>query len=607
LKSRESCAEGTASIIASPCHNIGGGACETVLNPISLKAFYEWYAASMQEVHGHLCLVGGRFKVSGIKKSLAGSCAVALLAVGNGIGSLHAQEVDAARREIQHVVVLFQENVSFDHYFGTYPKAQNPAGEPYFEPLPGTPKVDGFSRALLTENPNDLNQQNGAGRANPFRLDRSQAATADQSHDYTAEQQAFDGGKMDLFPASVGHPDGPRVPGHHSGTLATRGITMGYYDGNTVTALWNYAQHYAMSDRHFDVIFGPSTPGAIDLVSGQTNGVANDQNAQGDIVSDGSGGFTLIADPDPEGDVCSSTSDPLVHMTGQNIGNLLTAAHVSWGFFEGGFDLGVVNANGSTGCRRNSTSQWTQVRKRDYTPHHEPFQYYASTANPKHLRPSSPGAVGTNNDGGANHQYDTHDFFDAIGAGNFPAVSYLKAPSYQDGHAGYSDPLDEQQWIVSVINFLEKRPEWQHTVVIIAYDDSDGWYDHAMSATRNGSSTADDMLNGAGNCGDGSSALPGVNPANKHAQGRCGPGPRLPLLVISPWAKANYVDHSMTDQTSILRLIEDLFLNGQRLGQGSFDAESGSLLSMFDFSKRTPQNTGAVILDPDTGAIANRK
>lgn len=532
-----------------------------------------------------------------------GRSACALLAGVVAAAPLHASDIAAARKQIRHVVILFQENVSFDHYFGTYPHALNPQGEPAFTPLPDTPAVDGYTSELLNDNPNNRNPKNGKGRSNPFRLDRSQAATADQSHDYGAEQQAFDGGKMDLFPASVGHPDGPRVPGKHPGVLATSGLTMGYFDGNTVTAYWNYAQHYAMSDHQFDVIFGPSTPGAINLVSGQTNGVINDQNAEGNMLPDGHGGFTLISDPDPTGDICSSTSDSLVHMTGLNIGDLLTAAHVSWGFFEGGFDLSVVNPNGSTSCRRNSTSQWTKVRVRDYSPHHEPFQYYKSTANPLHMRPSSPEAVGSNRDGDANHQYDTHDFFDAIKAGNFPTVSYLKAPAYEDGHAGNSSPLDEQQWVVKVINFLETQPEWDHTAVIIAYDDSDGWYDHVMGGIVNGSSTPKDALDGTGTCGDGATALPGVNPATKHAQGRCGPGPRLPLLIVSPWAKTNYVDHTVSDQTSILRLIEDLYLNGERLGGGSFDAQSGSLLGMFDFSKGTPQNTGKLILDPDTGLV----
>jgi phospholipase C len=511
-----------------------------------------------------------------------------------------------ARKAIRHVVVLYQENVSFDHYFGTYPHALNPKGEPAFTPLAGT-KVAGYTEELLKDNPNNRNAVNGKGRSNPFRLDRSQAATADQTHEYHAEQEAFDHGKMDLFPASVGHPDGPRVPGEHPGVLATSGLTMGYFDGNTVTAYWNYAQHYAISDHQFDAIFGPSTPGAINLISGQTDGVVNDQNGQGGMVSDGNGRFTLIADPQPVGDFCASTSDALVHMTGRNIGDLLTAAGVSWGWFQGGFDLTVVNPNGSTGCRRNTTSQWTKVRSRDYVPHHQPFQYYKSTANPRHIRPSSPKAVGTNHDGGANHQYDTHDFFDAVKAGNFPAVSYLKAPAYEDGHAGNSDPLDEQRWIVSVINFLQKQPDWDHTAVIIAYDDSDGWYDHLMARITNGSSTAKDALDGAGKCGNGATALAGVNPPTKHAQGRCGPGPRLPLLIISPWAKKNYVDHTVTTQPSIIRLIEDLYLKGERIGGGSFDAQSGSLMGMFDFSKGKPQNTGWLILNPDTGLVESGK
>jgi phospholipase C len=533
----------------------------------------------------------------------AGAFGLAGLTVFGGAVA-KASDLDHARQAIRHVVVIFQENSSFDHYFGTYPHALNPPGEPGFTALPDTPAVDGYTDELLHKNPNFLNKANGAGAANPFRLDRAQAGTADQDHSYGPEQQAFDGGKMDLFPKSVGHPDGPKVPGKNTGTAATSGLTMGYFDGNTVTAYWNYAQHFAMSDRQFDVVFGPSTPGAINLASGQTNGVVNDQNAEGGILPDGNGGFTMIADPQPVGDVCSSTSDALVHMTGKNIGDLLTEKDVSWGFFQGGFDLTVVNANGTTGCRRSSLSPWEQVLKRDYLPHHQPFQYYKSTANPKHVRPTSAAVVGTNHDGGTNHQYDVHDFFDAVKAGNFPTVSYLKAPAYQDGHAGYSSPLDEQQFVVKTLNFLQKQKDWDSTVVIIAYDDSDGWYDHRMAKVINGSNTTTDALDGRGKCGNGATALPGVNAATKHAQGRCGPGPRLPLLVVSPWAKKNYVDHTQTDQTSILRLVEDLYLGGERIGGGSFDAQSGSLFGMLDFSKSKAQNATPLLLDPDTGLAA---
>jgi phospholipase C len=433
---------------------------------------------------------------------------------------------------IKHLVVIFQENVSFDHYFGTYPNAANPPGEPRFNAAPGTPTVNGLTGVLLSNNPNATNPVNLTGASNPFRLDRSQAATADQDHDYTPEQLAFDHGLMDAFPASVGTA-GPPPAG--SPITATTGLTMGYYDGNTVTALWNYAQHYAMSDNSYGTNFGPSTDGAINLISGQTNGVTTDLNPGGATIGDGNGGITLISDADPLGDVCSTTTGELVQFSGKNVGDLMNAAGVTWGFFEGGFNLGLTQPNGTTGCKRSTTSTITHTKKADYIPHHQPFQYYASTANPTHARPKSTATIGFSGDP-ANHQYDSLDFFAAVSAGNFPAVTFLKAPGYEDGHAGYSDPLDEQGFVVEVINFLQQQRDWSSTAVVIAYDDSDGWYDHALGQIVNQSTTDADALTGVGACGNGTTAVPGVNPATLHAQGRCGYGPRLPLLVISPWA-----------------------------------------------------------------------
>ena len=270
---------------------------------------------------------------------------------------------------------------------------------------------------------------------------------------------------------------------------------MGYYDGNTVTALWNYAQHYAMNDHSFSTNFGPSTPGAINLISGQTNGVINTVNPGSAVVDDGTGGLTLIGDADPTGDMCSSTTWS-VSMSGKNIGDLLNAANITWGFFEGGFDLSITNPNGTTGCRRSTVSAYTGTQV-DYSPHHQPFQYYASTANLNHNRPTSIAAIGTTDT--ANHQYDMHDFTDALAAGNMPAVSFLKAPRYQDAHAANSDPIDEQTFIVNTINAIEKSTFWSSTAIIIAYDDSDGWYDHLIGLV-NGSATTADNVNGAGVC-----------------------------------------------------------------------------------------------------------
>jgi phospholipase C len=503
---------------------------------------------------------------------------------------------------IKHLVVIFPENISFDHYFGTYPNATNPPGEPQFIGAPGTPAVNGLSAALLTHNANAANPENGAGAINPFRLDRSQAATADQDHSYRAEELAFHAGLMDLFPKSVGKgniaPTGPSSP------LTTTGLTMGYFDGNTVTALWNYAQRFTLSDNSFGSTFGPSTPGAINLVAGQTNGVVDVRNGKGGLAEGGHGSLTLITDPDPVNDVCSPTTRQLVSMSGNNIGDLLNDADITWGWFSGGFDLSITNSNGTTNCLRSSESPVTQKAVPDYIPHHEPFQYYPSTANPIHARPASAQAIGHPGDA-TNHQYDIHDFYDAIKAGNFPTISFLKPPAYQDGHAGYSNPLDEQTFIVQVLNFLQNTPEWKDTAVVIAYDDSDGWYDHQMSPILNQSHGSHDALTGRDACGEAASALPGVDAENEHAQGRCGFGPRLPLMVLSPWAKVNFVDHSLTNQASVLTFIEDNWLQGKRLGRGSFDAISNSITAAFDFHG-SPRMT-KLLLDEKTGEVTSTK
>jgi phospholipase C len=519
---------------------------------------------------------------------------IALVFAGSVVDTAVARAQSATTTPIQHLVVIFQENVSFDHYFGTYPNALNPAKEPRFVAAPGTPSVDGLSGALLHNNPNKLNSENGTGKSNPFRLDRSQIETADQDHEYEAEQRAFHGGLMDLFPKYTGMP-GPPPAGHD-----TRGLVMGYFDGNTVTAFWNYAQRFAMSDNSHGTNFGSSSVGAVNLISGQTNGVIDHIDALSDLVPDGGGGYTMIATIDPIGDVCTPSSQAQVKMGGTNVGDLLNSSGVSWGFFSGGFDLNTKNPNGSTGCRRTHKSAITGEGDIDYQPHHEPFQFYASTANLKHTRPSSPSTVGMAGDP-ANHQYDLQDFYNALAVGNFPAVSFLKAPSYQDGHAGYSNPLDEQAFVVNLINFLQQQKDWASTAVIIAYDDSDGWYDHQMAPIVNQSTSEKDALTGPGECGKGENTLPGVTVA--HAQGRCGYGPRLPLLVISPYAKRNYVDHSLTDQSSILRFIEDNWLDGQRI-HGSFDAIAGTLNGMFDFDNAG--NDTPYLLNPSTGEVVTQ-
>jgi len=507
---------------------------------------------------------------------------------------------------IKHLVVIYSENVSFDHYFATYPNATNPPGEPAFTAAPGTPSVDNLASAhLLTNNPNFTNTENGADAAEPFRLDRTQANTADQNHAYTAEQQAYNGGKADLFPKFTGK----GTPGG-VGAFATQGQVMGYFDGNTVTALWHYAQHFAMSDNAYTDTYGPSTPGALEVVAGQTDGmrvVATTKKpstlaAVSYYIDDGQGGVVMINDVDPGYDVCSLPADQTM-LTGPNIGDLLNQAGITWGGFMGGFDLETKNANGTIGCKRSTESAVVGKAIVDYIPHHNWFQYYESTANPKHDRPSSIEAIGYSfeHDGKtadpANHEYDLDDFTRAVKAGNFPAVSYLKALAYQDGHAGYSDPLDEQAGIVTLINFIQQLPDWKNTAVIVTWDDSDGWYDHAFTKPTNPSADAQaDRLDGPGKCGTGT-PMAGVD--GKPVNGRCGPGTRIPFLVISPWSKPNTVSHSPITQSSVIRFIEDNWLQGKRLGGGSFDATAGSIMGMFDFA--ASGSDAPLYLDPATG------
>jgi phospholipase C len=509
---------------------------------------------------------------------------------------------------IEHLVVIFQENVSFDHYFGTYPNAANPPGEPAFNASPDTPSVNGLQGALLTSNPNS---------GNPQRLDRSQPLTCDQNHGYTAEQKAFDMGLMDKFVQNTNNES------CSSPDVSATNLVMDYYDGNTVTGLWNYAQRFAMSDNSYSDTFGPSTPGALNVtaantygaICGPSNAVYN--NAPNPPTCNAAPGAspatpdsttatgTVYSDADPNYDICSSTEDhktaaQTIQMGGQNIGDLLDKAGVTWGWFQGGFaSPGYVPGKPSTddlsAVCTGSHDNVGGASQTDYNPHHEPFQYYASTANPLHKPPTSVAMIGQQDQ--ANHQYDLKDFWAAADSGDLPSVSYLKAADYQDGHAGYSDPLDEQAFIVDTINHLERLPTWHSTAVVVLYDDSDGWYDHQMGPILMQSQTSLDALTGSGACGSNAAEVP-TGQGGVLEQARCGVGPRQPLLVISPFSKQNYVDGTLTTQSSVVRFIEDNWLDGERLGNGAEDASAGTLDNMLSFDH--PQGP-KLFLDPATG------
>jgi phospholipase C len=400
--------------------------------------------------------------------------------------------------------------------------------------------------------------------------------TCDQNHNYSPEQKAFDHGLMDAFPANTDSGDcSTPTNGEFYPSGAHNKLVMDYYDGNTVTGLWNYAQQFALNDNSYDTQFGPSTPGALNLVSGQTHG-ATVVGGPSTAVVNGS----VIGDPNPAGDLCDPSQSGTVTMS--------NARGLTWGWFQGGFAPTSRTSDGTPVCGATHANI-TGGQSADYSPHHNPFEYYTSTANPKHLAPSSVTMIGHTDR--ANHEYDLSDFWEAADADNLPSVSFLKAPEYEDGHAGYSDPIDEQRFLVDTLNRLQHEKQWKSTAVVIAYDDSDGWYDHAMPPIVRGSADlANDSLNDPGVCGPA--------PASGAYQDRCGYGPRLPLLVVSPYAKSNFVDNTLTDQSSILSAIEDNWSLG-RIGDQSTDTDAGTLWNMFNFS--SSPNTKPYLLDPTTG------
>jgi phospholipase C len=606
-----------------------------------------------------------------------------------GAGSRPPGHDHGTATPIRHVVVIVGENISFDHYFGTYPNAANTDGEP-FHALPGTPAIDGLAPAtsdslppalqhatdLLTANPN-LDQ--------PQRLDSSPTglpgdaggqSTCDQDNHYGPEQEAFDGGLMNLFVQATG------VGGGTSdfGTPCQASTVMDYYDGNSVTAMWNYAQHFAMSDNSYGTVFGGTALGHINIISGDTGGVdmahtsgkltiatASAPDAQ--LTPDGRGGYSMTNNANPYWDDCSTKAS--LALSGTNIGDELNAAGISWGYFKGGFRPTTTFAQATGGTQPTSDfvpHEFATATFYKSVPHatnnglcnadhpilaalggngqygynddlslnQTPFQFYASTANPHHLSVPT-GADGMDTLAGLqeigrdtqsyvggvpqfdtpNHQYDITDFDQLVAAiargelppSALPAVSFLKAATYETGHAADSDPADEQQFVTREINALERTPDWSHTAVIIMYDDSDGWYDHAYSGVTNPSlSVADNLTNSttgaptSGRCGP----SPQTSAPLGGEQGRCGFGPRMPMLVISPFARRNYVDHNLSDQASIPNLIEYNWRLPGIAGSADqvlapVDRSEGiafDLAGLFDFAGPRDRR---LLLDPSTG------
>ena len=232
------------------------------------------------------------------------------------------------KTQVKHLVVVFGENISFDHYFGTYPHAANPdAAEPRSRRRRARPRPTTLqtpldvntstfpaiaSPTLLTANPNANGWGNGTNASNPFRLASMQAETADMGHNYTAGAAGVRQRRDGPLPAKTGTRRLGRLL--HAATdaphgSADEGARHGLLRRQHVSTFWSYAQNYALNDNSWTTTFGPSTPGAINLISGQTNGSSmptRPRSSTSHVVADGNGGY----DDDRRHLIRSTTSAP---------------------------------------------------------------------------------------------------------------------------------------------------------------------------------------------------------------------------------------------------------------------------------------------------------
>jgi len=445
---------------------------------------------------------------------------------------------------IENIVVIFAENRSFDALYGSFPRAnglkrarsaryeQRDRDGSAFKELPPiwggltaagvTPAVTEAATAHLPNRPFAIDGQGG------FHAPLS-VITRDLWHRFYENQMQIDGGKNDRFVAWA-----------DSGALV-----MGHYDGSKLK-MWSIARQYALSDNFFMGAFGGSYLNHIWLIcacipkypnadqspaSGQISALeadgvtlkvaANSPKSALDgvpkFVNDGNLTPDFYAvntmqppyqpsanKPAPGGDPAladSANPTTLPPQSEKTIGDLLSAKGVSWAWYSGAWQAALDGKN----ARPVPNFQY----------HHQPFNYFANMApgtaeRAKHLKDGGLAGAG---------------FIGAIDAGALEQVVFYKPQGNLNEHAGYADVESGDAHIAGIIAHLEKSPQWKHMVVIVTYDENGGFWDHAAPPK-----------------GD-----------------RWGPGSRVPAIIVSPFAKKGYVDHTPYDTTSILRLITKRF------------------------------------------------
>jgi phospholipase C len=511
-------------------------------------------------------------------------------------------------QNINNIVVIYQENWSFDGLYGSFPGANGISnasatslsqldrltGNPYTSQLGQTFDL-AFTGPTLTTPPQPINSGKidpnfpaGLNTLAPYNMANDITPlthTGDIVHRYWQEQSEINGGQQNQF---ITWSDNP-------------GLVMSNFDATNMPE-GLLAQQYTMDDNFFHAAFGgsflnhqflvaaaaPVYPNAATL---DPKGIATLDstgqlllNASGKIVHDGnitpiggtafgdpSGGpftqnyavntiFSTNLAPDFIGNNTSASLLPSQNDSNPSdpnrpyiptIGDTLDAANVSWKYYAGGWDAAL--ASSPSNPANNGVTPANDIADPNFQWHHQPFAYYDNFA------PWLPN--GQRNPLSAAHLQDENNFFQDLSAGNLPSVSFIKQVGENNEHPGYADLLQGQQATADIVHAIQNSPQWAHTAIVITYDENGGRWDHVSAPDNNGI------------WGDGS---------------------RVPAIVISPYAKQGYVDHTQHDTLSILKTIEERF-NLPSLN--SLDAGASDLSN--DFQATPSVSIGRVTLQPD--------
>lgn len=445
--------------------------------------------------------------------------------------------------KIEHIVVIYGENRSFDHLYGMFPNAngiKNAKPEQYVQ-LDTNGKILPYLPPIWKERSKELtvDPQFNFGKLpnKPFRLDAPPfnlsltQESRDLVHRFYQNQEQINGGKNNRFAA----------------VSDAGGLTMGYYDGSKMK-LWQYAKDYTLADNFFMGTFGgsfmnhiylacaciarfpnaPSTKIAVVNHDGKTlTRVENSPSSaldgypkylnDGAVSPDGYGINTLQPPYQPSGMTpadnpafADNTKAPLPPQSQTTIGDLLSNKHISWTWYAGAWNAATADGMQAPSEKRKIIYNEDKDSP-DFQPHHQPYNYFVNYA---------PGTTAR-----AEHLKDGSDFEHDIVTGHLPAVSFYKPQGNLNEHPGYADVAQGDEHIAKIIHSIQDSPQWNSTLIIVTYDENGGFWDHVMPPK-----------------GD-----------------RWGPGTRVPTLLISPWVKKHHVDHHQYDTGSILQFISKRF------------------------------------------------